>query len=392
MQLSVIIISYNAKYFLEQCLYAAVKACATIEAEIYVVDNASADTGIEYLQPQFPSIHFIANTRNVGFAKANNQALQMASGEYILFLNPDTILAEDTLTTCIRFMETDREAGACGVHMIDGSGRFLPESKRGFPSPLTSFYKLAGFTALFPRSPRFARYYLGHLSEQQDGEVDVLAGAFFFTRRKILQRIGGFDEAFFMYGEDIDLSYRIQQAGYKNYYLAQTSIIHFKGESTPKRSPQAIRHFYGAMDIFVKKHYKGIEANLFSLFIQLLIRLKLVSTKTDKKNRVSRAKGIPVPTLLVGEPRGWEEVQAILIRNKVPERSIRTVSVNADLQDTLSEQSPEEIVFCEGGDLSFKKIIQWMQTPPAALFKVHAAGSSSIVGSNQKEAQGDALS
>lgn len=366
------------------------KAVASIQAEVFVVDNASADDSVAYLLSAFPSVRFIPNNHNSGFARANNQALQLACGKYILFLNPDTILAEDSLTTCIRFMETHPGAGACGVHMIDGSGRFLPESKRGFPSPRTSFYKLTGLTALFPRSEQLARYYLGHLPEQQDGAVDVLAGAFFFTRRDILQTTSGFDEAFFMYGEDIDLSYRIQQAGYKNYYLAQTSIIHFKGESTRKQSPRTIRHFYGAMDIFVKKHYKGMAATLFSFFIQSLIRLKLLGS-VNKTTAVSPGKVRPVHTLIAGDTQGREEVQSILSRYS--ENKISTAVAGTDLSALIQEQPVDEIIFCEGGGLSFKMIIQWMQTlPPTLSFKIHAAGSGSIVGSDLKDTQGDTLS
>lgn len=392
MQLSIIIVNYNVKHFLEQCLHSVIKAIDAIEAEVFVVDNASNDNSTLYLQPRFPSIHFIQNSHNSGFAKANNQALHAAGGKYILFLNPDTILAEDSLTTCIRFLETHPGAGACGVHMIDGSGRFLPESKRGFPSPQTSFYKLAGLTSLFPRSKHLARYYLGHLPEQQSGEADVLAGAFFLTRREILQTTGGFDETFFMYGEDIDLSYRIQQAGYKNYYLAQTSIIHFKGESTRKQSPQAIRHFYGAMDIFVKKHYKGVAATLFSFFIQVLIRLKLLGSATDAKALPDSATG-PVRTLIVVDAQGLEEVQAILSNHPNVHRLISVPDTPADLHAIINKQPVDEIIFCEGDGLPFKQIIQWMQTmPPAISFKIHAAGSGSIVGSNRKHTQGDVLS
>lgn len=385
-----IIVSYNVKHFLEQCLYAVGKAMAALEAEVLVVDNASSDGSVEYLEPRFPSVHFITNKHNKGFAKANNQALEIATGKYILFLNPDTIVAEDSFTTCIRFMEIHAEAGACGVHMIDGSGSFLPESKRGFPSPQTSFYKLSGLAALFPRSKQFARYYLGHLSEQQTGEIDVLAGAYFFARRDVLQKTGGFDEAFFMYGEDIDLSYRIQQAGYTNYYLPQTSIIHFKGESTSKQSPQAIRNFYGAMDIFVRKHYKGPATSLFAAFIGLVIRVKLLRGKTNKENAPLAAS--PVHTLVVGNTQGQMEAAQIISIQKTSDRKV-SIAASADLNEALHQQPVQEIIFCEGGECSFQKIICWMQNLSAAYsHKIHAAGSSSIVGSDQKGRQGDVLS
>ena len=387
-----IIVSYNVKHFLEQCLYAVRKATTTIEADVFVGDNASSDGSVEYLQLLFPTIYFIPNKHNSRFAKANNQALEIATGKYILFLNPDTILAEDSLTACIRFMETHPHAGACGVRMIDGSGRFLPESKRGFPSPKTSFYKLAGLTAALPQSRQFARYYLGHLPENQNSEVDVLAGAFFFARHEVLQKTGGFDEAFFMYGEDIDLSYRIRQAGYQNYYLAQTSIIHFKGESTPKRSPQAIRNFYGAMGIFVKKYHKGMAASLFSFFIQRLIWLKLLGSTSNPKASPDKATA-PLHTLIAGDMQGLEKAQSILRQHKSPFRKISKAPTGIDLPAIINKQPVDEIIFCEGDSLPFKQIIQWMQTlPPAISFKIYAAGSGSIVGSGRKDMQGNVLS
>ena len=217
MQLSVIIVNYNVKYFLEQCLCSVLKACTDIETEIFVVDNNSTDGSRPFLEPLFPSVNFIWNDSNAGFAKANNQAVVKATGGHILFLNPDTIVPEDCFEKCLEFFKANPLAGALGVHMIDGSGKFLQESKRAFPSPLTSFYKLTGFTGLFPQSKIFAKYYLGHLSEKENHEVDVLAGAFMMLPRGVINKTGSFDEQFFMYGEDVDLSYRVQQAGFKNF-------------------------------------------------------------------------------------------------------------------------------------------------------------------------------
>lgn len=267
MQLSVIIVNYNVKHFLEQCLASAGKAVAGIEAELIVVDNNSTDGSIEYLAPKFPHVQYIVNKENTGFARACNQGLAASSGEYVLFLNPDTIVPEDCFEQGIRFLQTTPQAGALGPRMIDGSGTFLKESKRAFPSPLTSLFKLFGLARLFPRSKTFARYYLGHLPEHKTGEADVLAGAFMMIKREVLEKTGGFDETFFMYGEDVDLSYRIQQAGYKNYYFPESTIIHFKGESTKKGSMNYVRMFYTAMSQFVKKHYGGSRAGLFTLLV-----------------------------------------------------------------------------------------------------------------------------
>lgn len=271
LELSIIIVNYNVKYFLEQCLYSVIKAARGLEAEIFVVDNNSTDGSQAYLEPRFPGVQFTWATANEGFAKANNRALEKATGKYILFLNPDTILPEDSLTKSIRFLETNTNAGALGIRMVDGTGRFLKESKRAFPSPLTSLYKLVGLAQLFPHSKQFARYHLGHLSPGENHEVDVLAGAYMMLPSSVLQQTGNFDETFFMYGEDVDLSYRVQKAGYRNYYFAESTIIHFKGESTKKGSLNYVRLFYKAMSLFVKKHYKGSSAGIFNVAVQTAI-------------------------------------------------------------------------------------------------------------------------
>lgn len=250
------------------------QATKGLQAEIIVVDNNSTDGSMDFLQPLFPQIKFIANKENLGFGKANNQACKIASGEYILFLNPDTLLPEDCLHKCLVFMQMQDDAGALGIKMLDGSGNFLQESKRAFPSPLTSFFKLTGLANIFPTSKVFSKYHLGYLNADENHAVDVLAGAFMLVRRKIVDEIGAFDERFFMYGEDVDLSYRIQQAGWKNYYFSESSIIHFKGESTKKGSLNYVRMFYQAMSVFVKKHYGGKKANLFNFFIQIAIWLR----------------------------------------------------------------------------------------------------------------------
>ncbi|HEV8507672.1 MAG TPA: glycosyltransferase [Chitinophagaceae bacterium] len=280
MELSVIIVNYNVKYFLEQCLCSVQKAItnAGVDTEILVIDNNSRDNSLAYLTPFFPCVKFIANDENIGFTKACNQGYKLSSGKYVLFLNPDTIVPEDCFSKCLNFFQAHSDAGAVGVRMLDGHGRFLKESKRAFPSPVTSLFKLFGFAQLFPRSKVFSKYHLGYLDENENHEVDVLAGAFIMVRRELLQQLNGFDEAFFMYGEDIDLSYRIQEMGFKNYYLAETSILHFKGESTKKRSLHYVRMFYSAMSIFVRKHYGGTGASLFRFFIHLTIWVRATMT------------------------------------------------------------------------------------------------------------------
>jgi GT2 family glycosyltransferase len=253
-----------------------------IEGEIIVVDNNSSDGSKSFFNNKFPGITFIWNADNEGFAKANNKALKRASGDYIVFLNPDTIVPEDCFEKSVSFLKSKGDSGALGIKMIDGSGKFLKESKRAFPSPMTSLFKLTGLTRLFPRSRIFSKYHLGFLDENTDHEVDVLAGAFMIVPKKILEITGTFDESFFMYGEDIDLSYRIQKAGFKNYYFAGSSIIHFKGESTKKGSLNYVKIFYKAMSVFVKKHYGGTKAGIFKLLIQVAIFLRATLAATAR--------------------------------------------------------------------------------------------------------------
>lgn len=271
MKLSVVIVNYNVRYFLEQCLISVGRAIKNIPAEVFVVDNASSDGSVQMVREKFDWVKIIANTDNGGFSKANNQAMRIAKGEYVLLLNPDTVVAEDTFEKCIIFMDAHPQAGALGVHMIDGKGNFLPESKRGLPTPSVAFYKTFGFASLFPKSEIFGRYHLGFLPEHETNEVEILSGAYMFMRKKVLDEIGLLDETFFMYGEDIDLSYRVVKGGYKNYYFAGTTIIHYKGESTKKGSLNYVKVFYNAMIIFARKHFSGNQSGLFSLLINFAI-------------------------------------------------------------------------------------------------------------------------
>ncbi|OWY19390.1 glycosyl transferase family 2 [Sphingobacteriales bacterium UPWRP_1] len=275
-KLSVIIVNYNVKYFVEQALLSVRKASEGLPVEVIVVDNNSVDGSAELIGQKFPEVLLLANTRNVGFSAANNQGIQMATGEYILLLNPDTVVEEDTFRKTIGFMDEHPEAGALGVKMYDGKGVFLPESKRGLPTPATAFYKMTGLSALFPHSKTFNHYYLGHLSNDEIHEIEVLSGAFMLLRKKVLDEIGLLDETFFMYGEDIDLSYRIIKAGYKNYYYPHTRIIHYKGESTKKGSLNYVRMFYNAMIIFARKHFTTEKARVYVAGIQAAIYVRAI--------------------------------------------------------------------------------------------------------------------
>ena len=274
MQLSIVIVNYNVKHFLLQCLQSVQKAIAGIEAEVFVVDNASSDNSVEMLKDKFPWVILIANKENTGFSYANNQAVKLAKGEFVLLLNPDTLVEEDTFLKCMEFMNQTPDAGALGVKMINGNGEFLPESKRALPIPSVAFYKIFGLSKLFPRSKKFGSYHLTFLDNNKIQSVEVLSGAFMFIRKKVLDETGLLDETFFMYGEDIDLSYRIIKAGYKNYYLPDTRIIHYKGESTKKGSINYVIVFYKAMQIFAKKHFTNQKSFLLTWILNLAIWLR----------------------------------------------------------------------------------------------------------------------
>ena len=281
MKLSVVIVNYNVKFFVEQCLLSVRQAVATMDAhygngscEVFLVDNNSVDGSCEMVAEKFPEVILIANRENTGFSKANNQAIRISQGEYVLLLNPDTIVEKDTFLKTVLFMDAHPDAGGLGVKMLDGKGEFLPESKRGLPTPEVAFYKIFGLSAIFKGSKRFGRYHLTYLDKDQNHEIDVLSGAFMLMRKETLDKVGLLDEDYFMYGEDIDLSYRITKGGYKNYYFADTRIIHYKGESTKKSSVNYVFVFYRAMIIFAKKHFSGGNAGLFSFIINMAIWLR----------------------------------------------------------------------------------------------------------------------
>lgn len=275
--IGIVIVSYNVRHFLEQCLYSVQKAVTDkLSVEIWVVDNASVDGSVRSVQENFPEVHVIANDTNVGFSTANNQAIRQMDAKYVLLLNPDTVIEEQTLELCYDFMEKRPTAGAVGVRMIDGTGQFLPESKRDVPNLWNSFCKLSYLSEIFPKSKFFSGYNLGYLAENETHKISVLCGAFMFIRSEALQKTGLLDEQFFMYGEDIDLSYRIVQAGYDVWYYPQTSIIHYKGESTKKSSISYVKTFYGAMHIYVNKHYGTGNAKVFARVINSAVTVRAI--------------------------------------------------------------------------------------------------------------------
>ncbi|GAB2674639.1 hypothetical protein GCM10027036_30260 [Flavihumibacter cheonanensis] len=291
MQVSVVIVNYNVCYFLELCLHSLQLAMANLEAEIIVVDNASTDESRQYLPLRFPAVQFIWNDTNLGFSKANNIGVAAARGKYVLILNPDTLVPGNCLTAALEFFATHPDAGALGMRMYDGHFRFLPESKRGFPTLATAFFKLSGLIHLFPKHRLISSYYLGHLSADYIQEVEVLAGAFMFIPREIYLRVGGFDERYFMYGEDIDLSYSIASAGYRTYYLPEPGIIHFKGESTLRTAANA-RHFYEAMLLFRQKYGNRVSF-LSRALAEAAIAARTLRDKVRSKKSIRPEKEFP---------------------------------------------------------------------------------------------------
>ena len=338
MILSVVIVNFNVKFFLEQCLSSLKKAIegsslTNGQTEVYIVDNASSDGSADFLIPLFPNFHFILNHQNAGFSKANNQALSRCSGDYILFLNPDTILAEDSLEICLTFFKSMQDAGALGIRMIDGAGKYLKESKRGFPTPRASFFKMSGLTNLFPDSKIISAYYMGHLDESTSHAVDVLSGAFMMIRKKVLDITGGFDEQFFMYAEDIDLSYRIRQAGFQNFFLSKTAIIHFKGEST-KKDFNHVKIFHEAMDLFMKKHFKGSTSPIQMFLLDLGVRMHKALNNLRFLVKKSTGKSEPPRKVFINGDSKEKEFW----NRRLAELNIQTSDSEADAQ---------QIIYCE---------------------------------------------
>ena len=294
LKLSVIIVNYNVKYYLDQCIRSVLRAFEEMNtpAEIIVVDNHSADGSVDYLEqryPQklFPMVRFVRSAHNLGFARANNIAIRQSRGEYVLLLNPDTIVGEDALKASVDFMDVHEDAGAVGVRMLGAQGRRAMESRRGLPTPMVSFFKMLGFCNRWPHHRLFGKYYMGYLPWDEPSQIEVVSGAYCMLRRKALDEVGLLDGDFFMYGEDIDLSYRVLKGGYHNYYLP-VDILHYKGESTQKSSFRYVHVFYEAMLIFFRKHYSGMTF-LLSLPIKTAIYAKalmaLVGMLSDRMRK-----------------------------------------------------------------------------------------------------------
>ncbi len=308
MKLTVVIVNYNVKYYVEQCLHSLEKALAGIKAQVYVVDNCSADDSVEYLQARFKNITIIGNAENLGFSRANNIAIRCTSSEYVLLLNPDTLVSEEAIRRSMEFMDTHPSAGVLGVRMLNTDGSVAKESRRGVPSPATAFYKMCGLCDRFPQNKTFAHYYMSYLPWDKAEKIEIVSGAFCMLRRAALEEAGGLDEDFFMYGEDIDLSYRIGNNGWDVWYYP-VDILHYKGESTRKTSFRYVHVFYQAMSIFFNKHYSHlsilftipIKCAIYSKAFQALVKAKVGRLCTMLKNEKLRVVAPSKYLFVVGE-------------------------------------------------------------------------------------------
>ena len=362
-KLSIVIVNYNVKHLLEQCLISVRAAINGLSATIFVVDNHSTDESVACLRPLFPEVIFIENTHNPGFAKANNQAIRQCNSEYILLLNPDTVIGEDCLHKVCAFMDNQPDAGALGVKMLNAQGAFLPESKRSFPTPWVSCCKLFGLSKLFPQSARFAAYSLPYLHPDSLHHVEVLAGAFMLLRATALKKTGLLDESFFMYGEDIDLSCRMLQAGFHNYYFPER-ILHYKGESTKKGDRKYLNAFYDAMLIFYRKYYPQS-----GWFVSSLIRLSIVLRKGyaalfERKFKESKAAKKQRRVLVLCRKAHFEKVQTAMAEQiqgleTVEQWDIDEMETIDTLNQCIQSKTISDIVFCYP-DIAFSMILLWM--------------------------------
>ncbi|WP_378177023.1 glycosyltransferase family 2 protein [Aquimarina sp. SS2-1] len=373
LKLSVIILNYNVRYFLELCILSVQKAITSLEAEIIVIDNNSSDDSCEMVKKNFPTVTLIENKENIGFAKANNQGVAVAKGEYLCILNPDTVVTEDTFVTMINKSEKLLLAGMIGPRLIDGTGNFLPESKRNVPSPLTSFKRLFGI-----KLGKVKNYYADHIAETQIGDVDILVGAFILTKKLDYESVAGFDEDYFMYGEDIDLSYKMKKKGMVNYYIGTVPVIHYKGESTD-RNTEYIKRFYGAMRLFYDKHFKS------NWFLDLMVStgIRLTSVVQSFKNH-QREKQTVNQYYLISENEALRDKLIQVLQKEVQLISLESIK---NLGYTNNE-----LIF-DNEILSFGEIIKAMQQLRMSntTFKIKPAGCDYILGSDFSDGKGEVI-
>ncbi|MFC2109810.1 glycosyltransferase family 2 protein [Bacteroidota bacterium] len=376
MKLSVVIVNYNVRYFLELCLLSVQKACENIDAEIIVVDNLSTDDSCKMVAQNFPDVVLIENKVNYGFSKANNQGVAIAKGEYVLILNPDTVVGENTFLEILSFADTKTDLGAIGVQLIDGTGAFLPESKRGIPTLKASLFKILG------SNNNKGTYYSNYLERDDTGEVSILVGAFMLMKKKVYEQVGGFDEDYFMYGEDIDLSYKLLKSGFKNYYLGSTMVIHFKGEST-RKDVRYLKYFHGAMEIFYKKHF---SSNIFYDFaMELGVKLWFLSKyfkMSDSPIIIKERENV----LYVGDKKITIDEQMQRKLNFVKFKSFK------QLERHIIKKNVEE-VWLDEDYLSYAKIIETIDLlhSKKIIFKIHSSKTSYVIGSNSSDGRGEII-
>ncbi|MES2574674.1 MAG: glycosyltransferase family 2 protein [Bacteroidota bacterium] len=375
MQLSVIILNYNVRYFLELCVLSVQNAIQNIDAEIIVIDNNSQDDSCEMIKQRFPKAKLIQNKENSGFPKGNNIGVSEAQGEYLCILNPDTVVSEDTFTKVLAFAKEQKDLGIVGVKLIDGTGNFLPESKRGTPTPFVAFTKITGLYKFFPKT--FGKYYAQHVEENETGKVDILVGAFMVMKRELYNEIGGFDENCFMYSDDIDLSYMALERGKSNYYFHETSVVHYKGESTIKDDTY-MKRFREAMNFFYKKHFS--VSFLFSVFMEMgIVFFSFVKMFQGKP----KPKLSPQNYILVSDDE--------MLREKLQKQ----LNQKVELQKTsnlFSKNTRTEIIF-DQNYLNFKSIIQTFETNKNAdfTFKILPESTDFIIGSNSSFDRGEII-
>ncbi len=370
MKLSVVILNYNVRYFLEQCILSVKRGLKSIDSEIIIIDNDSSDDSCQMVKELFPEIILIENNENVGFSKANNQAVKIAKGEYVCILNPDTAAEEDTFIKSLKYAESISNLGALGIYLMDGIGSFLPESKRNLPTPKASLLKLLGIG----RS-----YYANHINEYSQGEVSVLVGAFMLLKKSVYNDVGGFDEDYFMYGEDIDLSYKLIKAGYKNHYLGNTSILHYKGEST-KKDAAYLDRFYGAMNIFYSKHFN--TNFVFDIIVKIGVS---IAKKTNRTVEVQNSE-------IDKTSKTYVLTENILLLKNLSENYNSEVKTSS--KTIFSDENLSNSTFVFDVDyMPYSQIFMVMRkfSGKGNTFRISPPGCNFILGSDQSDQKGSVL-
>ncbi len=384
MQLSVIILNYNVRYFLELCVQSVQKAIRDMDAEIIVIDNNSSDDSCAMMKQRFPNVRLIENGVNSGFPKGNNIGVSEAKGEYLCILNPDTVVAEDTFGRVLAFAKSKTDLGIVGCKLIDGTGNFLPESKRGVPTPWVAFTKISGLYKFFPNFSLFNKYYAQHLDQNETGKVDILVGAFMVMQRELYNELGGFDENCFMYSDDIDLSYMALQKGKQNYYFHETTVIHYKGESTVKDETY-MRRFQQAMDFFYKKHFKG--SAFFSVFMKIGILffsfVKMFQGKPQAKKQPNRY-------ILLSDNESLREKLEVKLQKNVERADLQNGKIV--FSQTFSEKKNAEVIL-DSNYLSFKTVIHFFEINKnkSFTFKLLPKQSNFVIGSNSSNDRGEVI-